>query len=214
MTNDIEANGGIFGIFNIGEDDNGRPAIKYSYTADDGYIFDNRITAEVMLLNGHNADRTDEDIVAISPVASPDIYDFDGVVNVYSKRRPLLVLSQEGGEVSIRNNNGGTFEGLHYPVRTIASSYTLDLYDHILIIAAGVAKTSITIPANPHTGKEYMLYKMSVGVIRLNSPYNPILTPNVMSSLTSLDVGDNEYGVIKLTFDGSSWIVFYFKATY
>jgi hypothetical protein len=214
VTNDIEANGGIFGIFNIGEDDNGRPAIKYSYTADDGYIFDNRITAEVMLLNGHNADRTDEDIVAISPVASPDIYDFDGVVNVYSKRRPLLVLSQEGGEVSIRNNNGGTFEGLHYPVRTIASSYTLDLYDHILIIAAGVAKTSITIPANPHTGKEYMLYKMSVGVIRLNSPYNPILTPNVMSSLTSLDVGDNEYGVIKLTFDGSSWIVFYFKATY
>lgn len=214
VTNDIEASGGKFGIFNIGIDEFGHNSINYSAVSSDlpSYVIQNIITGQYIDIYGHDeADPSNTNSIVLS--VGPSSF-AEGIVNIYGNNSPLLLLRRneyKDGGVSLRNE-GGIFEGINYPVRTIVNGDIIDAFDHVLITSSG-SNMSVTLPYNPPPGKELIIYKFSTPKLRLLS-HDQILTPGAFSSSTYVDIGENESGIVNLIFDGASWNVFYTKSTY
>lgn len=207
ITNNIEANGGKFGIFEIGANQWDESAIKYSMTDRSGYTYYGNITPEVFALGSYYNDLSQKEYVTICPNMNPDRYDYPALLTLqsYGTNRPLLCLDKVGGEEVLRIESG-TVSGLRPETRKITSNTTLSQYDHTIIsYGNGTSATVITLPSKPANGQRYEIFKDGNKPMTINGNGNIILRANGSSSASVTYQENTLYAMLTYSSEVGQW---------
>lgn len=179
-TNDIEANGGKFGIFEIGVNDWDEPAIKYSMADIYGFTYYGEITPEVFQLGSTYSELRQTEYMTVSPNMNPDKYDYPALLSLesYNNNRPLLCIDKSNGGEAIRILSGEIY-GFRPATKKITTSTYLSDTDHTIVVQAGNSvPITLTFPSKPQNGQRYEILKRSGASISFNSGGIPIYRMN------------------------------------